>query len=91
MAPKGNVLAENICVGGRWGDFEDRAKSLIKFQDNLLDQDPLFVDAAHGNFQLQDASPAFKRGFQRIPCEKIGLYRSDDRASWPVPASAPGR
>jgi len=84
MAPKGNVIARNICVGGRWGDFEDKAKPLVRFQDNLLDKDPLFVDAAHQNFQLQDDSPAYKVGFKRIPIEKIGLYQDELRASWPV-------
>jgi len=94
MAPKGNVITRNICVGGRWGDFEDKAKPMVTFQDNLLDQDPRFVDAEHGNFQLKDDSPAFKLGFQRIPLEKIGLYQSPQRASWPVqhtvrPAAVP--
>ncbi len=84
MAPKGNVIARNICVGGRWGDFEDKAKPLVKFEDNLLDLDPLFVDAARQNFQLQDGSPAYKLGFKRIPLEKIGLYEDELRASWPV-------
>ena len=73
MAPKGNLIARNICVGGRWGDFEDKAKPLVTFQDNLLDQDPHFVDPEHLNFQLKDDSPAYKLGFQRIPMEKIGF------------------
>jgi hypothetical protein len=72
MAPKGNVIARNICVGGKWGDFEEKAKPLVKFEDNLLDQDPLFVDAAHQKFQLRSGSPAYKLGFKRIPMEKIG-------------------
>ena len=84
MAPRGNVIARNICVGGRWGDFEAKAKPLVTFQDNLLKEDPRFVDADHGNFQLKDDSPAFKLGFQRIPLEKIGLYQDPLRASWPV-------
>jgi hypothetical protein len=84
MAPKGNTIARNILVGGRWGDFEAAAKPLVTFTDNLLDQDPLFVDRAHLNFQLRPESPAWKLGFQRIPIEKMGLYRSDLRASWPV-------
>lgn len=29
--------------------------------------DPLFVDTEGGNFRLQDKSPAFALGFQRIP------------------------
>jgi hypothetical protein len=89
MAPKGNLIARNICVGGRWGDFEGKAKPLVKFQDNLLDQDPRFVDAAHQNFQLRDDSPAYKLGFKRIPIDKIGLYQDEQRASWPV--EHPGR
>jgi hypothetical protein len=84
MAPKGNLIARNICVGGRWGDFYHDCMPMVTFQDNLLDQDPQFVDAEHGNFQLKDDSPAFKLGFQRLPLEKIGLYPSPERASWPV-------
>lgn len=84
MAPKGNLIARNICVGGRWGDFEGKAKPMVKFEGNLLDQDPLFVDAAHQHFQLRDNSPAYALGFKRIPLEKIGLYQDEQRASWPV-------
>lgn len=84
MAPKGNLIARNIAVGGRWGDFEAKAKPMVTFQDNLLDQDPRFVAPEHQNFQLKDDSPAFKLGFERIPLEKIGLYHDDQRASWPV-------
>jgi hypothetical protein len=84
MAPVGNLIARNICVRGRWGDFEAAAKPMVTFQDNLLDQDPRFVDADHQNFQLKDDSPAYKLGFQRIPLEKIGLYRSPQRGSCPV-------
>lgn len=84
MAPKGNLIARNICVGGRWGDFQAKAKPMVTFEDNLLDQDPRFVDPEHGNFQLKEDSPAYKLGFRRIPLEKIGLYASPDRASWPV-------
>ncbi len=95
MAPKGNVIAHNICVRGRWGDFEGKAKPLVRFEDNLLDQDPLFVDAPHQDFQLRANSPAYRLGFQRLPLEKIGLYHDAVRASWPVqdpvrPASKPG-
>jgi hypothetical protein len=84
MAPKGNRIARNILVGGRWGDFESAAKPLVAFEDNLLEGDPKFVDAAHADFRLKPDSPAWKLGFKRIPIEKIGLYRSRDRASWPV-------
>ena len=84
MAPRNNRIARNICVRGRWGDFEAKAKPLVTFQDNLLDRDPRFVDPDHLNFQLKDDSPAWKLGFRRIPLEKIGLYQDPSRASWPV-------
>ncbi|MDR3402036.1 MAG: hypothetical protein P4L99_06010, partial [Chthoniobacter sp.] len=84
LAPKGNVIARNICVGGTWSSLVEIARPLVTFQDNLIDQDPHFVDAEHGNFQLKEDSPAWKLGFQRIPLEKIGVYQSPERASWPV-------
>jgi hypothetical protein len=71
-APRGNVIARNVCWGGRWEEIEERARPLITFQENLLDQDPRFVGAARMNFQLRDDSPAYKLGFQRIPIEQIG-------------------
>ncbi len=84
MAPVGNLIARNILVGGRWGDFEGKGKTLTTFENNLLEGDPKFVDAARADFRLQKDSPAWKLGFKRIPIEKIGPYRSADRASWPV-------
>ena len=84
MAPHGNVVTRNICVGGKWDEIEAKAKPGVSFVDNLVGEDPQFVDAAHENFQLKDSSPAFKLGFERIPVEKIGLYKDPLRASWPV-------
>ena len=41
------------------------------------------VDPENMNFQLKDDSPVYKLGFQRIPIEKIGLYKDELRALWP--------
>lgn len=84
MAPKGNLVARNVCAGGRWDDVEGKARPFTAFQGNLIDQNPRFVDPEHRNFQLQDDSPAYQLGFQRIPVEKIGLHADPNRASWPV-------
>ena len=46
--------------------------------------DPLFVNAAQDDYRLKPESPAFKLGFKPIPVEKIGCYRDDLRASWPI-------
>jgi hypothetical protein len=84
-APRGNVVARNICWGGRWDEIEGKARPLVKFDNNLLNTDPLFVDAAKQDFRLRDDSPAWRIGFQRIPTEKIGLDRpprpADQRGS----------
>jgi len=69
---------------GWWNDIYGKAKPLIKLEDNLVNEDPKFVDEKNCNFQLRDDSPAWKLGFKRIPIEKIGLYKDDRRASWPV-------
>jgi hypothetical protein len=83
-APKGNLIARNICVGGRWDDVEEKARGYQTFQDNLLNVDPHFVDAANKDFRLKDDSPAWKLGFKPIPVDKIGPYQNPDRASWPI-------
>lgn len=82
---KGNVIARNISVGGRWLDLADGlTDEVVKLQDNLVDADPHFVDREKGDFRLKEDSPAFALGFDPIPINKMGLYQSDQRASWPV-------
>ena len=83
-APRGNIVTRNICVGGKWDGIEGKARPLIRFENNLLDQDPQFVAPDKLNFQLKDSSPAFALGFKRLPIEKMGLYQDNRRASWPV-------
>jgi parallel beta-helix repeat protein len=83
---KYNLVARNICVGGRWLAFLDGlTDKIVQVEDNLVDVDPHFVDAANGDFRLKDDSPAYKLGFKPIPFEKIGLYADELRAS-PPPA-----
>jgi hypothetical protein len=83
-APKGNMILRNISVGGRWDGVYKEARPYVTMNDNLTDQDPGFVEAPPKSFQLRDDSPAYKLGFKPIPVEKIGLYKSQQRASWPV-------
>jgi hypothetical protein len=83
-APKGNIVARNVCNGGKWEEIDVDSQPLVTLQDNLISEDPRFVDADNLNFQLNDHSPAYNLGFKRIPIEKIGLYHDDNRASWPV-------
>ena len=83
-APKGNLIARNVFYQCKpWDDITKVARPYATVEQNLVDEDPLFVDAETLNFQLQHDSPAYKLGFQRIPFEKIGLYRDKFRRSLP--------
>ncbi len=61
----------------------------LGFDANSIVADPLFVDADNDDYRLRPESPAWKLGFKPIPVDKIGPYRSADRASWPI-VEAPG-
>ena len=67
-----------------WDDIEAKIRPLVTLENNLINEDPKFVNEAAANFQLREDSPAWKQGFQRIPVEKIGVYPDKSRASWPV-------
>jgi hypothetical protein len=79
-APKGNVIARNICVGGKWDGIHKEARPYLTLENNLIDTDPHFVDRENRDFRLQPDSPALKSGFEPIPFDKIGLYPHPDRA-----------
>ena len=75
-APKYVAIQHNVAVRcPDWLQVSDKADKLpgITIGDNLTDADPLFVDAAHGDYRLKPNSPAFALGFQRLPLEKMGL------------------
>ncbi len=83
-APEGNVIARNVCAGGRWDEIETKAVPYLKVENNLIDESPGFVDRAAGDYRLKQESPAFELGFEPIPVEKMGVYASPERATWPV-------
>jgi len=73
VPPAGNKLIRNICVGN-WvrGQPEE---AWLEVRDNLTQDDPLFVNAAGGDFRLPPQSPALRLGFVAIPIEQIGPGR----------------
>jgi hypothetical protein len=76
------TLKDNVVSSG--GEVRDSTS-----RDFVL-ANPLFVNQARpkeGRFQLRETSPALSLGFKQIPFDKIGLYKSSDRASWPVPSN----
>lgn len=82
--PKGNVVERNISWHTQFDRICAQAKTFGTIADNLTDADPGFVDCAKDDYRLRPDSPAWKLGFQPIPWDQIGLYRSPQRASWPV-------
>ena len=50
MAPKGNLIARNVCVGGRWNQgrdgIEDQARPYLTFRDNVIQDNLTPSDAA---------------------------------------------
>ncbi|MEN6304817.1 MAG: right-handed parallel beta-helix repeat-containing protein [Armatimonadia bacterium] len=56
----------------------------LGFGLNSVIADPRFVDAKRDNYRIRPGSPALRLGFKPLPYEKMGLYKSPDRASWPV-------
>lgn len=83
-APKGNVVARNVCQGGVWDGVREEARSYVVFENNLTSGDAGFVEPPPKSFRLRDDSPACALGFEPIPIEKIGVYEDGQRASWPV-------
>jgi hypothetical protein len=85
LAPKGNVIATNVCWRGTWADIDKDAEPFLRVTNNLIQVDPRFVGderaAGIGQFELSTNSPAWKMGFQRIPIERIGWRGEGRRAT----------
>ena len=75
IPPEGNLIVRNICCGS-WIDLRWHANpAIVAVQNNMVDEDPLFVDAEGQDFQLRVDSPAYEIGFKKIPADKIGPRR----------------
>ena len=94
----GNIfknVTESVKIGGGRDNnvinniFVDCAHSLeidARGMGLMIDLHLHWVKEANekSNFQLDPGSPAFSHGFIRIPFEKIGPYKSNERVSSPV-------
>ena len=82
MRPRRNVFDRNVIV-----KYDETFRLVGKYaqtdfgENYITDKDPGFVDAAGLNFQLKDSSIVYKElpGFERIPFEKIGPRKSEER------------
>ena len=84
---RSNEICSNVSI--RSGDVRGSGSDDIK--DNFVTQeDPGFVDAAGMDFQLKPDSIVFTKipGFEKIPFEKIGLYKDEYRKAVPPRAAS---
>lgn len=80
VPPEHNVVAHNVCAGGKWLEVGWHAKpGMLELRDNYVGDDPGFVDAARMDFRLKEGSPVWKTGFKKIPSEQIGLRDDEGR------------
>jgi hypothetical protein len=87
--PGGNVIRQNISVGGIWRELQDGlTDSVVSFSDNTVEKDPGFISMKRGDYRLREDAAVFTMGFERIPTEKIGLVRDRFRRSVPVRVQA---
>ena len=90
VPPENNRLERNICAGPRWLRFAMGGKAdLLVQKDNVVDQDPLFVNRAAGDYRLRADSPALRMGFRPIPVERIGLVADENRIKKPAETRDP--
>lgn len=82
-----NHLWRNVFY--RCGVVATRTANIDQFENGVFEEDPGFVDAAHGDFRLRDNAGLFQTlGFKPIPFDQIGLYEAPSRATWPVETPA---
>lgn len=91
-APWFNQVRRNLAVDcGRAVRVAGMEPGWSVVEDNWDMSDPGFVqpDRSRLDFRLRPDGAAAKRGFPAIPFEKIGLYASPERCTWPVPLELP--
>ena len=82
-------MARNICVGKWLKEYWHATPGTLRLDNNLTNAASSFVrppgnSARAADFALRRDSPAWKLGFQKIPADKIGLYRDELRAGLPA-------
>ncbi|MEO6181960.1 MAG: right-handed parallel beta-helix repeat-containing protein, partial [Verrucomicrobiota bacterium] len=88
VPPENNVVATNLSVGKWLNVAGNVTPKMLRLENNLTNADPHFVEppsdkSGAKDFALQHDSPAWKLGFQKLPVEKIGLYRDEFRKHLP--------
>lgn len=84
MGPTGSLFVTDVAVHEIEVPDEWASWRAMGFDTHSVVADPLFVNAADGDYRLKRNSPAFKLGFKPIPIAQIGPYKDALRATWPI-------
>lgn len=78
-APKGNVIARNVALGGKWADYSKQTGAYLKFDDNLElgdDAVPAIADPKHPKSEELvkglEGKP-LPKGFEPLPIAQMGI------------------
>ena len=83
--PRNITLARNINTGGPFVTFASGIRQDNTISDNQDEIDPIFHNIKRYDFRMRQGSPVYNQiSFEPIPFEKIGLYKDELRATWPV-------
>ena len=89
--PKRNVFRCNISAGGRWDDIHAGTRHLQTIEDNLVfDDQPDWIRLVKDDqgkpvrLDFQDPVAVAAIGFEALLLTKMGVYKDERRASWPV-------
>ncbi|MFO1501853.1 MAG: right-handed parallel beta-helix repeat-containing protein [Verrucomicrobiota bacterium] len=80
ISPTGNVVARNLCAGGKWLSVGWHAtEGMVSIHDNYVCRRDEISGNERQRFQPGPESGVWKTGFQKIPAEKIGLQDDEFR------------
>lgn len=88
VPPEGNVVEHNVCVGKWVREVWNARAGTLQLTGNLTNAAASFArppgePPRAADFALRRDSPAWKLGFQKLPLDRIGLYRDKVRRSLP--------
>ncbi len=81
---KGTVWVDDVSLRKAVSTDEWSAWRALGLDRSSVVGDPGFVAASRGDYRLKANSPALMLGFVPLPFERMGPYKSADRATWPI-------
>jgi hypothetical protein len=79
--PWGKEMDDNFLLHAGSGTSPATALQVLSGRDeHSLAGDPLFIDAAHGDYRVKDGSPVLALGFVNFPMDQFGVQKPELKA-----------